>query len=113
MCVCMCVLGLTDVITRRRPVVCRRCPAPYCCRCAKPYFGGARACGAQAEDGEDGGGGGHRADELVCGDCCAQAAGTNCAKHGTAYIEWKCKWVGRSGKRTGALHGIGATSRVA
>ena len=23
---CACVLGLTDVITRRRPVVCRRCP---------------------------------------------------------------------------------------
>eukprot|EP00198_Chlamydomonas_reinhardtii_P010637 XP_001699974.1 predicted protein [Chlamydomonas reinhardtii] len=35
-----------------------------CSKCAKPYFGGARACGAQAEDGEDGGGGGHRADEL-------------------------------------------------
>ncbi|KAG2436360.1 hypothetical protein HXX76_006667 [Chlamydomonas incerta] len=69
-----------------------------CSKCAKPYFGGARACGAQADgedaDGDAGGGagrGGHRADELVCGDCCAQAAGANCPKHGTAYIEWKCR----------------------
>ncbi|KAG2454545.1 hypothetical protein HYH02_000390 [Chlamydomonas schloesseri] len=77
-----------------------------CSKCAKPYFGGARACGTQAHaedeqqqqqaDGAGAGGGagrgGHRADELVCGDCCAQAAGTNCPKHGTAYIEWKCRY---------------------
>ncbi|EFJ48307.1 hypothetical protein VOLCADRAFT_60572, partial [Volvox carteri f. nagariensis] len=29
---------------------------------------------------------------LVCGECCARSAGTNCPRHGTSYIEWKCRY---------------------
>ncbi|GFR50183.1 hypothetical protein Agub_g12352 [Astrephomene gubernaculifera] len=89
-----------------------------CSKCSKPYYGGQRACGAAAageaaqqqqaaaggaaaggaagggggDAGAAAGGGGAADQQLVCGDCCAVAAGTSCGQHGTSYIEWKCKY---------------------
>ncbi|KAG2484757.1 hypothetical protein HYH03_016411 [Edaphochlamys debaryana] len=90
-----------------------------CAKCAKPYFGGLRSCGAaagaeqppqqqQQQPGRGGGGGGGaggggagggaaagaagQAQDLVCGECCARSTGTNCPRHGTQYIEWKCRY---------------------
>lgn len=66
------------------------------CRCSKPYYGGQRACGAgEAANGNNGNANGNGAandpNDLQCGECSARAAGQNCPKHGTAYIEWKCE----------------------
>ncbi|KXZ44551.1 hypothetical protein GPECTOR_65g169 [Gonium pectorale] len=81
-----------------------------CSRCSKPYYGGQRACGVAgagaAQQPAAAGGGGAGADpaaaaggaaagqaqDLVCGECCALATGNNCPRHGTTYIEWKCRY---------------------
>jgi E3 ubiquitin-protein ligase MYCBP2 len=37
----------------------------------------------------------YKQEELVCGKCSAQVVGAgikNCSKHGTDYIEFKCKF---------------------
>lgn len=47
-----------------------------------PYFGGERACEGNQPDFDP--------KELICGGCCD--AKNNCTKHGTEYIEWKCKF---------------------
>jgi E3 ubiquitin-protein ligase MYCBP2 len=58
-----------------------------CFRCAEPYFGGERDCGAEAgaQDGFD-------PSELVCPACSAGGAAEVCAKHGTDFLEFKCRW---------------------
>ncbi|GIL90953.1 hypothetical protein Vretimale_17097 [Volvox reticuliferus] len=74
-----------------------------CSKCVKVYYGGQRACGAAAQEEKqpakengatatvDENGAGN--DQLLlCGECCALAAGTNCPHHGTSYIEWKCRY---------------------
>jgi E3 ubiquitin-protein ligase MYCBP2 len=61
-----------------------------CFKCKKPYFGGLKECNAeQRAAGKD-----DKLDDLICGSCAAQGAGANstCAKHGTDYIEYKCKF---------------------
>lgn len=61
-----------------------------CFKCKKPYFGGLKDCNAElaAAGKED------KLEDLVCGTCAAQSAGdrASCAKHGTDYIEYKCKF---------------------
>ncbi|GLC37550.1 hypothetical protein PLESTB_001759700 [Pleodorina starrii] len=73
-----------------------------CSKCTSVYYGGLKACGAAMPNGAAPqqqqqqqqqaavAAGGDQ--ELVCGGCCARAAGTNCPRHGTNYIEWKCKY---------------------
>jgi len=56
-----------------------------CYKCKKPYFGGLKAC----NDGLD------RAfdeRELVCAGCSGSNLVQSCPKHGTAFIEFKCKF---------------------
>lgn len=56
-----------------------------CFKCKQPYFGGLRACGAAGEEEFD-------PRTLICGGCVPHAAEQVCAKHGTDYIEFKCRW---------------------
>lgn len=61
-----------------------------CFTCKEPYFGGLKDCNAElaAAGKED------KLEELICGPCAAKNAGdrSSCAKHGTDYIEYKCKF---------------------
>eukprot|EP01125_Pyxidicula_operculata_P014216 TRINITY_DN4734_c0_g1_i2.p1 TRINITY_DN4734_c0_g1~~TRINITY_DN4734_c0_g1_i2.p1 ORF type:complete len:529 (+),score=70.89 TRINITY_DN4734_c0_g1_i2:350-1936(+) len=57
-----------------------------CFKCKKPYFGGERACNAEQRVGEN-----FDPSELICGGC-SDTGKQNCDKHGTDYIEWKCKF---------------------
>jgi hypothetical protein len=81
-----------------------------CGRCAKPYYGGERNCGAQQEQqqqqrGGQGqqqqqqqqqGGQGQAREfdraELLCGECNAALSGADCRVHGRQFIEWKCRY---------------------
>ncbi len=77
-----------------------------CSRCWKAYYGGEAQCEADRvmEDDEDAGrgagGGGARAgdpddydpDELVCGGCSDVSRAQMCPKHGTDYLEYKCRY---------------------
>ena len=51
-----------------------------------PYFGGERACRAAGADSE------FDPSELLCGGCAPHSADAVCAKHGTDYIEFKCRF---------------------
>lgn len=57
-----------------------------CHKCQSPYFGvDARRCGAGNAD--------FKPEELVCGGCVPLAGGVSkCKKHGTDYLEWKCRF---------------------
>lgn len=59
-----------------------------CFKCHKPYFGGKKDC-AQQDAGKK-----YDPSELVCPTCVAEnMPGTaNCQKHGTEFIEFKCKF---------------------
>jgi len=61
-----------------------------CFKCKVPYFGGMKDCiAAQAASQE------FKPEELVCAKCSSLALGlgdTNCKKHGTDFIEFKCKF---------------------
>ena len=59
-----------------------------CFKCKKPYFGGKKDC-ARNDDGKK-----FDPTELVCPSCVAESMpGTaNCGKHGTDFIEFKCKF---------------------
>eukprot|EP00760_Papus_ankaliazontas_P010676 PhM_4_TR14404/c0_g1_i1/m.20587/K10693/MYCBP2, PAM; E3 ubiquitin-protein ligase MYCBP2 len=59
-----------------------------CSKCNKPFFGGMRRCGDGAQDNE-GALVGDR-DNIICGGCASSAG--SCPKHGTQYIEYKCKY---------------------
>ncbi|GLI67902.1 hypothetical protein VaNZ11_012227 [Volvox africanus] len=74
-----------------------------CSKCVKVYYGGQRTCGAAVQEErqparqndaaapvEESGAGNDQL--LLCGECCALAAGTDCPRHGTSYIEWKCRY---------------------
>jgi len=61
-----------------------------CFKCKKPYFGGLKECNAEQRiAGKD-----DKLEDLICGSCAAQGSGASstCAKHGTDYIEYKCKF---------------------
>ena len=61
-----------------------------CFKCKAPYFGGMKDCiAAQAAQQE------FKPEELVCGKCSSQQLGlgnTSCDKHGTDFVEFKCKF---------------------
>jgi len=82
-----------------------------CSKCSKPYFGGMAACGDAVAGGDQGGGGAgggnggggggaggagaNQKDELMCGKCSGAMLGMkgmDCAKHGTQYVEFKCRY---------------------
>lgn len=56
-----------------------------CFKCKGPYFGGERACRAADDSNFD-------PSELLCGGCAPHSADAVCAKHGTDYIEFKCRF---------------------
>lgn len=58
-----------------------------CFKCQKPYFGGMRECNAEQRVAE------FNPQELVCGSCASAGSEKgHCAKHGSDYIEYKCKF---------------------
>lgn len=61
-----------------------------CFKCQNPYFGGMKDCDQANQDYAN-----FKKEELVCGKCAAVAVGggvKQCKKHGTDYIEYKCKF---------------------
>lgn len=61
-----------------------------CFKCNNPYFGGMKDCDAANIDYQN-----YKKEELVCGKCAAVAVGggiKSCPKHGTDFIEFKCKF---------------------
>lgn len=61
-----------------------------CYECKQPYFGGQKNCEMAQEEAKE-----YKPQELVCGKCSAKNVGmgeVNCKKHGTDYIEFKCKF---------------------
>lgn len=60
-----------------------------CSKCSLPYFGGLKECGAAQQPAAAQG---YDPSELVCGSCSALASGNNCPEHGSAYVEYKCKY---------------------
>ncbi|XP_048243746.1 E3 ubiquitin-protein ligase MYCBP2-like isoform X7 [Haliotis rufescens] len=59
-----------------------------CFKCKKAYYGGEARCDEQA------GGGGDDYDprELVCGGCSDVSRAQMCPKHGTDFLEYKCRY---------------------
>ncbi len=67
-----------------------KCAFYTCFKCRKPYFGGLKDCNAEEIQGRE-----HKPEELVCAACSAVAVGAgvkNCNKHGTDFIDYKCKF---------------------
>jgi E3 ubiquitin-protein ligase MYCBP2 len=58
-----------------------------CFKCGKAYFGGEARC-----DQEAGGGDTFNPEELVCGGCSDVSQAQMCPKHGTDYLEYKCRY---------------------
>jgi E3 ubiquitin-protein ligase MYCBP2 len=64
-----------------------------CYKCKAPYFGGLKDCLRAQLDAEANQQ--FKPEDLVCSKCAAVSIGAgiaNCAKHGTDYIEFKCKF---------------------
>jgi len=67
-----------------------KCAFYQCYKCKDPYFGGMNDCENDAMRAAD-----TRVQDLVCGKCAAEMVGagvTKCAKHGTDYIDYKCRY---------------------
>ena len=58
-----------------------------CFKCGKAYFGGEAQCDADAGQGDD-----YNPEELVCGGCSDVSRAQMCPKHGTDYLEYKCRY---------------------
>ncbi|KAI1288150.1 E3 ubiquitin-protein ligase MYCBP2 [Halotydeus destructor] len=58
-----------------------------CCKCDKAYYGGEARCDAEAGLGED-----YDPNELVCGACSDVSRAQMCPKHGTDFLEYKCRY---------------------
>ncbi|KAK6172343.1 hypothetical protein SNE40_016020 [Patella caerulea] len=58
-----------------------------CYKCKKAYYGGEARCDEQAGGGED-----YDPKELVCGGCSDVASAQMCPKHGTDFLEYKCRY---------------------
>ena len=58
-----------------------------CFKCGKAYFGGEAQCDADAGLGDD-----YNPEELVCGGCSDVSRAQMCLKHGTDYLEYKCRY---------------------
>eukprot|EP00753_Platysulcus_tardus_P011481 PLAT3292.30.p1 GENE.PLAT3292.30~~PLAT3292.30.p1 ORF type:complete len:1705 (-),score=914.67 PLAT3292.30:92-4642(-) len=55
-----------------------------CFKCEHAYYGGERACGEAGREIDP--------SELICGGCSPFAASSHCDKHGTDYLEFKCRF---------------------
>ena len=67
-----------------------KCAFYMCFKCKNPYFGGMNDCGDDAARAGE-----YRKEDLVCPKCSAEMVGagvTHCKKHGSEYIDFKCKW---------------------
>ncbi len=61
-----------------------------CFKCKCAYFGGLKDCLRAQQEGQE-----YKPEELVCSKCSASQVGAgvvDCKKHGTDYIEFKCKF---------------------
>eukprot|EP00094_Tigriopus_californicus_P010528 TCALIF_10156-PA protein Name:"Similar to MYCBP2 E3 ubiquitin-protein ligase MYCBP2 (Homo sapiens)" AED:0.02 eAED:0.04 QI:14/0.77/0.5/1/0.88/0.8/10/0/4914 len=58
-----------------------------CFKCQKAYYGGEAQCDADAGQGDD-----YNPEELVCGGCSDVSQAQMCPKHGTDYLEYKCRY---------------------
>jgi len=58
-----------------------------CFKCGKAYYGGEAQCDADAGLGDD-----YNPEELVCGGCSDVSRAQMCLKHGTDYLEYKCRY---------------------
>ncbi|RWS24251.1 putative E3 ubiquitin-protein ligase MYCBP2-like protein, partial [Leptotrombidium deliense] len=58
-----------------------------CCKCEKAYYGGEARCDIEAGIGED-----YDPSELVCGACSDVTQAQMCPKHGTDFLEYKCRY---------------------
>lgn len=58
-----------------------------CFKCKKAYYGGEVQCDADAGIGDD-----YNPEELVCGGCSDVSRAQMCPKHGTDYLEYKCRY---------------------
>ncbi|XP_023654220.2 E3 ubiquitin-protein ligase MYCBP2 isoform X4 [Paramormyrops kingsleyae] len=58
-----------------------------CYKCKKAYFGGEARCDAEAGQGDD-----YDPRELICGGCSDVSRAQMCSKHGTDFLEYKCRY---------------------
>ncbi|XP_059573809.1 E3 ubiquitin-protein ligase MYCBP2 isoform X17 [Alligator mississippiensis] len=58
-----------------------------CYKCKKAYFGGEARCDAEAGQGDD-----YDPRELICGACSDVSRAQMCPKHGTDFLEYKCRY---------------------
>ncbi|XP_051563854.1 E3 ubiquitin-protein ligase MYCBP2 isoform X5 [Myxocyprinus asiaticus] len=58
-----------------------------CYKCKKAYFGGEARCDAEAGQGDD-----YDPSELICGGCSDVSRAQMCSKHGTDFLEYKCRY---------------------
>ncbi|XP_058885300.1 E3 ubiquitin-protein ligase MYCBP2 isoform X3 [Acipenser ruthenus] len=58
-----------------------------CYKCKKAYFGGEARCDAEAGQGDD-----YDPRELICGACSDVSRAQMCSKHGTDFLEYKCRY---------------------
>ncbi|XP_035377140.1 E3 ubiquitin-protein ligase MYCBP2 isoform X8 [Electrophorus electricus] len=58
-----------------------------CYKCKKAYFGGEARCDAEGGQGDD-----YDPSELICGACSDVSRAQMCSKHGTDFLEYKCRY---------------------
>lgn len=58
-----------------------------CFKCGKVYYGGEAVCDVDADHGND-----YNHEELVCGGCSDVSLSQMCPKHGTDYLQYKCRY---------------------
>ena len=58
-----------------------------CFKCGKAYFGGEARCDLEAGAADT-----YNPEELVCGGCSDVSQAQMCPKHGTDYLEYKCRY---------------------
>lgn len=59
-----------------------------CCKCTKAYYGGEARCDVEAGISADD----YDPNELVCGGCSDVSRAQMCPKHGTDFLEYKCRY---------------------
>lgn len=67
-----------------------KCSYYMCFKCKAPYFGGLKDCDAGQQERQE-----HKPEELQCAKCSSVGIGAgvkDCKKHGTEYIDFKCKF---------------------
>ena len=65
-----------------------------------PYFGGERACRAAGNDVD------FDPSELLCGGCAPHSADAVCPKHGTDFVEFKCRFCCSIAVRVFCMPGV-------